>query len=245
MSESRTITFLGASGGCGLAALRKAVNHSDSTICVALCRTPSKLIDALRPSSYPNLVVKEGNAHSIEDIKSVLIHPSDPARLVDTVCFTIGSPMNFAKLSTEDPHVCERGMAAVLQALGELRAAGAAGTPRICAVSTTGLRERRDMPLLVWPFYHYVLSVPHKDKAAMEAMLRGAGEGVTIVRPSLLTDGPQAGGTIRVGVDDIQSGRTESEAVGYTISRADVGAWMWENVLRDGRFSGKAVSITY
>ena len=247
MSNTKTIAFIGASGGCGLSALRKALQHSESTTCIALCRNPSKLTDALAPSSHPNLVIKQGNAHSVDDIKSILTNPSDPIKLVDAICFTIGSPMNFSKLSTEDPHVCERGISALLQALSQLRAVGAVGRSRICAVSTTGITDKRDVPLLMWPFYHYVLGVPHQDKAAMEAALRAAGEEVTIVRPSLLTDGEKTGAetVIRVGVDDFGSGERESEAVGYTISRADVGAWMWENVLRERRYGGKAVSITY
>ncbi|KAH6670332.1 hypothetical protein F5X68DRAFT_49937 [Plectosphaerella plurivora] len=247
MSNTKTIAFIGASGGCGIAALRKALEHSESTTCIALCRNPSKLTEALAPSSYPSLIIKQGNAHSVEDIKSILTNPSDPTRLVDAICFTIGSPMNFSKLSTEDPHVCERGISTLLQALSELRAADSIGRPRICAVSTTGITDKRDVPLLMWPFYHYVLGVPHQDKAAMEAKLRAAGEEVTVVRPSLLTDGEETGtGTvIRAGVDDVESEERESEAVGYTISRKDVGAWMWENVLRQGRYGGKAVSITY
>ncbi|KAH7361500.1 hypothetical protein B0T11DRAFT_279066 [Plectosphaerella cucumerina] len=248
MSDTKTIVFIGASGGCGLAALRKALQHSDSTICIALCRNPSKLTDVFPPSSHPNLVVKQGNAHSVEDIKSVLINPSDPTQLVDALCFTIGSPMNFSKLSTEDPHVCERGISTVLRALSDLRSTGAVGKPHICAVSTTDITAKRDVPLLMLPFYHYVLGVPHKDKAAMEEGLRvavGEGEEVTIVRPSLLTDGEETGAEVRVGVDDVRTGERESEAVGYTIGRADVGKWMWENVLREGGYGGKSVSITY
>lgn len=251
MSDIKSIAFIGASGGCGLAALTKALQHSDSNICVALCRNPSKLTDVLPSSSHPNLVVKQGNAHTLDDVKSILVNPTDPTRLVDAICFTIGSPMNFSKLSTEDPHVCERGMSTLLQALSELRSSGVAsaagGPPRICVISTTGITAKRDVPILMWPFYHYVLDVPHKDKAAMEELLRtkGRDEEVTLIRPSLLTDGEETDKIIRVGVEDVATKKRESEVFGYTISRADVGAWMWEHVLRDRRYGGKAVSITY
>lgn len=251
MSRSTSIAFIGASGGCGLAALKNALAHSDPTTCIALCRTPAKLTDILPPSSHPNLIVKQGNAHSVEDVESVLRDPKDPTQLVDAICFSIGSVMDFTRLSTEDPHVCERGVTALLQALSNLRSAGdgkaAQGRPRICVISTTGIAAVRDVPLLMWPLYHFLLGVPHKDKAIMEEMLRTKGkqEEVTVVRPSLLTDGARTDETIRVGVEDLLTGERESEAVGYTISREDVGAWIWEHVLKDRRHAGKAVAITY
>ena len=72
-----------------------------------------------------------------------------------------------------------------------------------------------------------------------------------IVRPSLLTNGKARGRRkIRVG--------TEAEpAVGYTISREDVGLWMFEHLVKGigngigddevvgGRYVGQKVTITY
>lgn len=63
-----------------------------------------------------------------------------------------------------------------------------------------------------------------------------------IVRPSLLTNGKALGGTkIRVGTE-------ERPAVGYTISREDVGRWVFENLVRGDQgpgYVGKKVIITY
>ena len=62
-----------------------------------------------------------------------------------------------------------------------------------------------------------------------------------IVRPSLLTNGKAHGGAkIRVGTE-------EQPAVGYTISREDVGLWMFEILVQgDGaRYVGQKVIITY
>ena len=62
-----------------------------------------------------------------------------------------------------------------------------------------------------------------------------------IVRPSLLTNGKARGGKkIRVGTE-------EKPAVGYTISREDVGLWVFENLLKgDGEtYVGQKVTITY
>lgn len=71
-----------------------------------------------------------------------------------------------------------------------------------------------------------------------EAWIRG----VVIVRSSLLTDGPALGkATVRVGSE-------RKPAIGYTISREDVGQWVFENVIQDesrDRWAGEKVSLTY
>ncbi len=62
-----------------------------------------------------------------------------------------------------------------------------------------------------------------------------------IVRPSLLTNGKAEGGSkLRVGTD-------KKPAVGYTVSRDDVGFWMFENLVQgdNSELLGKAPSITY
>lgn len=64
-----------------------------------------------------------------------------------------------------------------------------------------------------------------------------------VVRPSLLTNGPRLGtGKVRIGEE------CGKPAVGYTISREDVGGWIFDEMVNgDGRekFAGKMVSITY
>lgn len=117
------------------------------------------------------------------------------------------------------------------------------------------------------PLYHYLLAVPHKDKKEMERLLVAemrkavpecAIGGFVVVRPSLLTDGKRLGTEkVRVGVEveggegTKEKGKGEGEgrpAVGYTISRDDVGGWMFDEIVRGGdreRFVGKMVSITY
>ena len=66
-----------------------------------------------------------------------------------------------------------------------------------------------------------------------------------VVRPSLLTD------SARLGADKVRVGEeTEEEAkpaVGYTISREDVGGWMFEKIVKGDRqkYAGKMVTITY
>ena len=67
-----------------------------------------------------------------------------------------------------------------------------------------------------------------------------------ILRPSFLTDGKRMGtAKVRVGVESAEAAKP---AVGYTISREDVGGWMFDEIVSgDGeeKFAGKMVSITY
>ena len=74
--------------------------------------------------------------------------------------------------------------------------------------------------------------------STQEAWIRG----VVIVRASFLTDGPALGkAKVRVGSES-------KPAVGYTISREDVGQWVFENVIQDesrDQWAGEKVSLTY
>ncbi|GJC96223.1 Fungal specific transcription factor domain-containing protein [Colletotrichum higginsianum IMI 349063] len=245
MSEIRTIAFFGASGGCGLAALKHAL-AADWT-CIALCRNPSKLTDVLPSAQYPKLIVRQGNAHDAAEVGACLVDPADPARLVDAVSSSIGSPLDVARMTVEDPDVCKNGAAALLAALETLRARGVRGRPRLVIVSTTGISEHgRDVPLLQVPMYHILLRVPHADKRAAERVVTASCEDFTFVRPAFLSDGAVPDRAVRVGVEDPEKG-VESKAVGYGISREDVGRWIFENVLRDGGrvYVRKAVTITW
>jgi hypothetical protein len=248
-TPKQVVAFIGASGGCGLAALRHTL--AAGYTCVALCRTPSKLTDILPTATHPNLTVLPGNAHDVAAVKAVLAHPTNPSAMVDTVCFTIGSPLIMSKLTTADPDVCKNGIAAVITALAELRKEGRVGGPRIVAISTTGISKfGRDVPLAMVPMYHILLKVPHADKNVMEERLVASGEEFVFVRPSFLKDG-ETDKIVRVGVEDPvkgMEGGSLKEAMGYVISREDVGKWMFQHLLKAGegkQYSGKAVMISY
>lgn len=81
---SKTVAFLGASTGVGLAALTHilAAGHE----CIALCRTPSKLTAAFLPTTTPSLKIIEGNAHDISAVSQCL--QSSDGKLVDFVITT-------------------------------------------------------------------------------------------------------------------------------------------------------------
>jgi len=246
----KTLLFLGATGGVGLSALRRAL-AADHT-CVALCRTPSKLA-ALFPSAAPpaNLHLVEGNAHDEAALAKALLVPSDKSRLVDGIVFSIGAKPTLRGM--DDPTVCEVGMTALLAALRKVRGDGATGAkPLLVAVSSTGISDAgRDLPLLMVPLYKLLLATAHRDKKRMEGLaVKGGEEGLvewTLIRGSLYTDGPATEGKVREGMEDVVKGVVESEAVGYTISREDVGKWVFENLIEgdSGKWFGKAATLTY
>ncbi|RSL37960.1 hypothetical protein CEP53_015319 [Fusarium sp. AF-6] len=240
---SKTIAFFGATGGCGLSALNLSIANNHT--CIALCRNPDKL-STLFPSKPTNLTAIKGNAHDSEAVASCLVNPSDPSRLVDIVCFTIGSVFSFAKLTTEDPNVCEKAMDALFKALDTLRQQGKTGKPLLAVISTTGISKfQRDVPIAFLPLYK-ALHVPHEDKRVMEERLQASSERWIAVRPSLLVDGAVPERNIRVGVEDPVKG-VEVKEFGYTISREDVGRWIYENLIvgETERYEGKAVGITW
>ncbi|OAA40975.1 NAD(P)-binding domain protein [Metarhizium rileyi] len=224
--STRTIAFIGATGGCGLSALKRSV--AAGYTCIALCRTPAKM-DAHFPEKPSNLVLKQGNAHDAVAVAEALIRPSDPTAMVDAVNFSIGGNVK-ANLTMDDPDVCKKGVAALLQALDTLRSNGVVGRPLIAVVSTTGISPHgRDVPLLFVPLYHVGLKVPHADKRVAEQILYGSRERFVLVRPSLLQDAQKPGKDIRVHVESEEG--VEHREVGYFISRDDVGRWMFENLL--------------
>ncbi|AEO69747.1 uncharacterized protein THITE_2120466 [Thermothielavioides terrestris NRRL 8126] len=294
--KTKTILFLGATGGVALATLRRALAAGHT--CIALCRTPAKLTACFPDNTPPaNLRLVQGDAHDASTLeRCLLLPPADadaenngnsngPVAVVDAIVFSIGARPTLRGIS--DPHVCEAGMRALLDALRRCRARANSNStwtpPRLVVVSTTGISaHQRDVPLPMLPLYRLLLHTAHEDKRAMERLVmdttattttrtrrssaRGEeeeepqaeeGDGPedndrplvdwTLVRGSLYTDGPATEGRVRVGMEDPVRGVVHSRAVGYTISREDVGKWVWENCLcaDDGKWVGKAATITY
>lgn len=241
---SKSLAFFGASTGCGLAALKRAV--ADGHTCIALLRVPSKL-DEHFPTRPANLILKTGNAHDVSAVASCLTVPGNASQLVDAVYFSIGGKLDMSKMGLDDPDVCRKGMGALLDALKRLRAEGAQGHPLIVPTSSTGISDHaRDVPLLFIPMYKLLLAQPHKDKKAMEDLVISSGERFVVLRPSFFVEGDKPGKPIRVGIEDPQRG-VEKLEVGYTISREAIGGWVYENILRGDatQYVGKSVSITW
>ncbi|KAI9676094.1 MAG: hypothetical protein M1817_000837 [Caeruleum heppii] len=201
-----------------------------------------------------HLIITEGNVKDVDAVSKAL---RPQGRVVDIIISGVGGAIKFTnpiKPTLDDPTICEAATSTILSALD----ADSDSKPLFVVVSTTGISKHgRDIPLAMMPLYHWMLAVPHKDKSKMEALLQsemsgphGAAriQGFVAVRPSLLTDGPRVGlGKVRAGTEDHGDA---NPAVGYTISRADVGGWIFEEVIENrshGReqLTNKMVSITY
>ena len=148
--------------------------------------------------------------------------------------------------------------------------------PFVAAISTTGLPltggsgrgGRRDVPLPLLPLYRWLLAVPHQDKLEMERALllllsssasSSDGGGLVdavVVRPTLLVDGERSGREkVRVGWERVGGGGGDGgrvgpgPAVGYSVRRADVGEWLYEEVVmgrtNDAReWAGRVVTLS-
>lgn len=189
--------------------------------------------------------------------------PTHNSHIVDIIYSSIDAYPNFQFSLTEpfvlpDPTLCTDGMRAIFSALSTLGLTTASGKkPLLIALSPTGINGKaRDIPRLYYPLYKVLAAQLHADKRGMEQVVLGdKGEHVdfVIVRPTALVDGAK-------GVDKVRSGwewglqgekacvEKEKEvgpAIGWTIGRTDVGAWIFKNVVEEGGWEGKCVSLTY
>lgn len=123
------------------------------------------------------------------------------------------------------------------------------GHPLISVVSTTGISQKRDVPLAMWPFYHFMLATPHADKKVMEEKLQASKERLVVVRPSFLVDGDCKEKQVKSGFEDFRTGEVVKElAPGYVISRGAVGRWIFGEVLDKAEkceVEGKIAMITW
>jgi hypothetical protein len=225
-----------------------------------VARNPTKLKDLLSERGVydsaiaNNLTIVQGSVSDTNAVKQVLVYKEEP---VDIIINGIGGKLIFdgpLKPTLDNPTVCQDGMRTILEVSRTLNQArdGDDKKPLLVVLSTTGISEKRDLPFLMMPMYKWMLKVPHVDKKAMEDLIfqeiatdkaaRGIREYI-IIRPSFLTDGKGNGLTnIKVGAED-------KPAVGYVISRNEVGAWLFQNSVRHGLreenpYLGKIVTIT-
>ncbi|KAK6349413.1 hypothetical protein TWF696_005698 [Orbilia brochopaga] len=263
---TKTVAFFGATGGCALTTLEHSLHAGYQ--CSVLVRSTEKLTSLLSPTApTTNLRIVEGDGLNPDDVRNVLVDPSTNT-VVDTFVYGLGmrpangNPLNFKFLT---PTLCEDTTRLIMTTIADLKPARA---PLAVYISTTGIKNTSDVPLLFQPFYHWSLHVPHLDKGKMEDLVvEAASKGVLrdymIVRPSLLTDGEATHGKIRVGhegsVKDSVQGKlalaeggcgwkiVDGPAIGYVISRKDVGAFVFEEGVHNGgeKFKGQKVRLTY
>lgn len=264
--NTRYLAFFGSTGGCTLTTLEHSLRAGYHVN--ALARSAEKLKSMLsKTTPTANLHIVEGNALNIDDVKKTLTNPTTGA-VADTILFGLGmrpegtNPLNF---KFTQPTLCEDCAKTIIGALEELRPPV---PPHITVISTTGVTGENDVPLIARPFYHYALGVPHKDKGKLEeAVIDAKGRGIfrdyIIIRPSLLTEGQPTHGKIKVGFEGSEKNSFQGEltlaeggcgwrtvdgpAIGYVISRKDVGAFIFEESVYNGgkRFSGQKVTLTH
>ena len=105
------------------------------------------------------------------------------------------------------------------------------------------------------PLYQLLLDIPHEDKKIMERIVRGEGRsegsvlgGFVIVRASLLWGEKGVGcEKLKVGVEEGEK-PMPSQMRGYTITREDVGRWIYGNLVGDevvrGRYLNRCLGIS-
>jgi len=265
-----TVAILGATGGTGLAVLRQCL--AASLQCTVLVRTPSRLLELLKITSAPsNLRIIQGVIQDTEVVKKTLT--TAEGKLVDIIVSAIGFvapltakswlPVPFG--TVDNNTICYDSTRILLDCISELKStlsqsstpSGRDG-PVLVVLSTTGISDAgRDIPILMTPLYHIGLAAPHKDKKNMEALLHSLpvdGQRWIIIRPSLLTSDGWTGSTddllkglekVRVGTE--RRGKVEKPAIGYTITREDVGAWIFSEVVKkqEKKWEGSCVTLTY
>ncbi|KAF9179076.1 hypothetical protein BGZ51_004760 [Haplosporangium sp. Z 767] len=269
-TSGQFIAFFGATGGCTNACLVHTLNAGLHA--TALARTPSKLTNMLLAQGISQatidaqLTIIKGDIADITAIKSVLFSNKDKdssaAIALQIISGIGGTPQMQWSLkkpvTIDNPEICTTATKNIMQALQEIYAeypSTAQHKPSITVISTTGVSDIcEDVPFGFRLLYHIVLADPHKDKREMERLItENTAEsnestrlfrGAIIVRPSLLTgDQNVTGGK---GWQKLKVGQEDKPAVGYTVHKADVGQWIFEQIVKSGGEShfGQKITLT-
>eukprot|EP00026_Physarum_polycephalum_P012026 Phypoly_transcript_12291.p1 GENE.Phypoly_transcript_12291~~Phypoly_transcript_12291.p1 ORF type:complete len:204 (+),score=22.08 Phypoly_transcript_12291:153-764(+) len=186
-SHSLKVAIFGSTGGSGKAAVEEMLKAGHQV--TALVRSPAKLLQVLGLAECPsNLSIIQGDIREVHKIKEAI-------DAQDVIVSTVGGQMSFSNPlhpTLSDKTICHDAIKCIIEALGKVEKP----PNRLIALSTTGIDEARDVPLLMLPLYHWLLSEPHQDKINMEKAIVDAGKhGVikewVIIRPAFLTDGPK------------------------------------------------------
>lgn len=190
------------------------------------------------------------------------------AGMVDMIVSGLGAAPKFQwslwqPVTLDNPTICQDAARTLVEALEDLQGGGgltkgmpSKKKPLLTFISTTGISSGpEDVPLGLRWLYRHLLFVPHEDKKAMEAIYQGEGAvergqgkvfgSVVGVRASLLAGTGNAKDVKQTG--SVRVGREKEPAVGYWIKRADVGRWMFTEVIEKGGkgWEGEMVTVTY
>ncbi|PGH29826.1 hypothetical protein GX50_07405 [[Emmonsia] crescens] len=244
--NSTNIAFFGATGGCANACLTFTLKNGYKAS--ALARTPSKLQALLISQGLDqatidnNLTIIQGNARDIEAVKRTICPERNNGKAVSVIISALGATPKLVSsiqpISLDDPSICEDATKIILSAVEAVLppTANQQEKPIFVVVSTTGISDGPgDVPFFLHPLYRF-LAVPHEDKKKMEQAVFGSSKrslrAAVAVRPTLLTgDHSIASGK---GWKTLKVGTEQSPAKGYSIQRADVGEWIFEEIIRGG-----------
>ncbi|KAL4875482.1 hypothetical protein BJY04DRAFT_224041 [Aspergillus karnatakaensis] len=267
-----TLAFFGATGGCTLACLAPALQAGYN--CIALVRTPAKLTNLLTTRGIPSstisshLTIIKGSTTDKEAVHRTLFPENLPP--ISYIISGVGGTPDFSSpLSPKfiGKTICQDTIANILECLRIMHSPSdpEESKPVLMVISTTGITEKRDIPMLMTPLYKWGLKVPHADKEVMERLIveeisKGQSERVVrshvVVRPSWLNDGVSQREKVRVLKGQGEGQNTavgiSCPFVGYTICREDVGGFMFgvveglDNEKARGReYLGSFVSISH
>jgi hypothetical protein len=266
-SINPTVAFFGATGLCTNTCLVHTLQAGHSA--TALARTPSKLKTQLLNQGLSEdtlsrqLVIIQGDALDVAATKRTLTAGGGlVTKIVSGLggvakpTFSLWRPLQIFTL--DNPTICATATQTLFNALQEIyeeQPALTANKPLVTFISSTGVTTGpTDVPFWLRFLYHQVLTIPHRDKKNMEVLYRKnmsesdsskrLFRNIIGIRPTLLTGGASVNDGI--GLDKIRAGREQRPAVGYSIRKADVGHWIFENVIKnDGQgWEGEMVTLT-
>ncbi|OAQ30462.1 hypothetical protein K457DRAFT_18309 [Linnemannia elongata AG-77] len=173
-------------------------------------------------------------------------------------------------VTVNDPDLCTNAAKTVVQALREIYethpslVASGRKKPSITVISSTGISQGpEDVPFGLRTLYHVILADPHKDKREMENLALENANNNAVLSSTTDAEGKVFGGAIIVratlmkgdqsikdgkGWKKLKVGTEDKPAVGYSVRRADVGEWIFEEVVRaedEGvKWFGQKVTLT-
>lgn len=208
-SHASPLALLGASGGLGLAVLRRALGEGREV--QALVRDREKLLRAY-PGAAAHLAagglrIVEGDAASDGPVRAVV------RGAVGAIC-CLGAPGRSAS------RVRSEGTAALVRAMR------AEGVARVVAVSVFGAAETRaQLPFLFrHVFFPLFIGPAVEDHERQEAVLAASGLDWTVVRPPSLVDRPSSAQVVH--------GFEDARGVAMQISRDELAAFMLDELDR-------------
>ncbi|KAF9974549.1 hypothetical protein BGZ73_002032 [Actinomortierella ambigua] len=273
MTSTSFVAFFGATGGCSNACLAFTLNAGLHA--TALARTPQKLTDMLLAQGITQdtidsqLTIIQGDIADVSAIKRVLYtttKANNTPRLASHIISGVGGTPQLQKsfkhpVTIDNPEICATATTNIIQALREIESSierlDESTKPLITVISTTGVSHgKEDVPFGFQTLYHKFLAVPHADKKIMEQLIgdhmaqsdlrQRVFCGAVVVRPSLLTGDHLIHSKSRKGIQALKVGSEDKPAIGYTVHRADIGEWIYEQVIRPdvSLFVGQKVTLT-